>query len=398
MKFLLLGVLLSGLAMAEGQGGGNGGGVHVCPGRQQVEMYDLYEGWTRYNVPKPAAGLSVDAYVDRATRALHRFNPAVGLLVQRQVDYLRDDHLLVRANLVLRRINDATILVIDEGCTYEQLANWDNVSGNVLVKKELYDRMDNVSKAALILHEAIYKVARETYQATNSDESRRTVAEAINGERAFTNLSFWIHSFGVRVVDPKPADALATIDATSKAWTLTVHLGEKNFFSTAAELEVNVIYPKVKLVQAEMKKALALKKQELDRLSSEITQAGNRRGGNREATRLTNLRNRVITEHNEIVSRHNAIGERYTEHKTKLENRYILEVFGRRPQGLNTVTNIYNRARPLEEDPKEWSDYEMTVTVKLDDQIEFQDKLTGNTRDITGSTLLKVQFSQDQIP
>ena len=180
MKTLVLGLaLVSSVAMA-GKEGGNGGGSHYCSGRSFQEVYDVYEGYNRYNIKPTGEKLSLKQHIDRAILRLKNANYEMGVEIEKAVQYIQDGHMLIRPNLKLELIPDANILITDHGCSYKQLANWDDVSGNILVDGRIFDQLDSLNKAALYIHEAVYKVARDRFGAENSDDVRKIVAHAMS--------------------------------------------------------------------------------------------------------------------------------------------------------------------------------------------------------------------------
>lgn len=108
-------------------------------------------------------------------------NPSFAFEVKQQINKLMNPlNFRIKDRLSLKPVPDANILMVDEGCTYQQLANWDDVTDAVFVKNEYFKTFSNLNKAALYLHEAIYKVARVRASAKNSDEVRRLVAEILS--------------------------------------------------------------------------------------------------------------------------------------------------------------------------------------------------------------------------
>lgn len=248
---------------------GNGGGAHICPNEGTIQMYDLYEGYTRYNLtPSIDNSFSVEEYVQRALKKVMYDQPAVGLKLKEILEYLMDQgHLVVRYNLNIPLIEDANILVVNIGCSYEQLANWDNYSGNVLVKGEYFDRLDNVNKAALYLHEALYKFARDYQDATNSDEVRRTVAEALNTKSTFFYLKNWAYHMPKSVVT---SDKIQSFNVTAEKG-LYAQYGEGNLIEMKVHLgNINYYDPSSKFV-ATIKRDFSKVKDYLKKTKEDIT-------------------------------------------------------------------------------------------------------------------------------
>jgi hypothetical protein len=247
---------------------GNGGGVHVCQDGR-IEVYDIYEGFTRYNLTPTKNRKTADEYLAKAVSKIRSQYPGVGYRVEKYVDYLRKEgHFLIRNNLNLYLIEDADILVTDVGCRYQQLANWDDRSENVLVKNEFFQRLDALNQAAIFLHEAVYKVARNYYNESNSDESRRIVAEALSDEAGFTNLKHWSSwTNDSVVVDPRPFNVeLLKTEKYFKGPLLNVHLGDVDLYDQTKNVfvKINFDYSAAENV----KKSIQVK---LDSIDAQIT-------------------------------------------------------------------------------------------------------------------------------
>ena len=241
MKSLILGLLVLSTSAFAGKEGGNGGGVHLCPQRNSIEVYDLYEGFTRYNVPLPQiTDRPIQEYLTEAVTKIYNSNPKVGSNVERALNYLiQEDHFLIRDNVRLDLIDDANILIVDEGCSYGQIANWDNVSGNVIVDGKLFAKLNNLNKAALYLHEAVYYQARRYWGARDSTSSRRLTAEAL-GSRG--NFSFIGVDNGVKF-NEQASPAEVQVSKTDKIITIKNNLGDADFYSSNVLLKVSASLP-----------------------------------------------------------------------------------------------------------------------------------------------------------
>ncbi len=166
-----------------GNGAGNGGGMHYCPGKKIQEMYDVYEGRERYRLTIPSTGFTVpeETIINNAIFKLARENVTFAEAVKKQIVHLASPENFSLDELVkLALVPDANILRVDEGCEYRQLANWDDATNCITVKKSLYNVMDTFGQAALKLHEAVYKAARLRNGVTDSDIVRRLVAELLS--------------------------------------------------------------------------------------------------------------------------------------------------------------------------------------------------------------------------
>ncbi len=102
-------------------------------------------------------------------------------------------------------IFDANITIIGDGCRYQQAANWDERFGKLFIDKDIYEKLDSMNQAGLIIHEAIYKLSRETKVATEtSDLVREVVARIFSDEKLTEKDSEVISSQAARILGTKP--------------------------------------------------------------------------------------------------------------------------------------------------------------------------------------------------
>jgi hypothetical protein len=192
-NLLIVGTLLLSMNSFAGNEKGNGGGVHYCENQTTQELYDIYEAQARFGYKLINNKLSVDGYIQYAVNKISNANPFIGKKVNEKLDYLKNNHMIMRPKVRLNPIGDANILITDEGCEYKQLANWDEISGNLIIKKEYYDLLDNLNKAAFHIHETLYKVGRDldllaksSDGTSTSDEIRKMVGEIFSVSESLT--------------------------------------------------------------------------------------------------------------------------------------------------------------------------------------------------------------------
>lgn len=183
MKFFILSFFLMTSVFAKE--GGNGGGVHDCG--TSVELYDFFEGrnpilhglpvWT--SDPQ----ISETEYLARAMAHLKKDLPMTHTLVAARLRELMLTGIIVFQEGTIPIIADADIPFVDAGCSYRQVANWNENFGLVFIDRPLYERMDGMSRAGLILHEVLYKFARDNGTANvNSNRIRKIVAKIFSDE------------------------------------------------------------------------------------------------------------------------------------------------------------------------------------------------------------------------
>jgi hypothetical protein len=79
----------------------------------------------------------------------------------------------------LKKIMDYDSPFIPKNCKVEQLAVYQDKTERLLVAGEIWEKMDNVNRAALLVHEGVYKGHRRA-GATNSDRARWMVGLAFS--------------------------------------------------------------------------------------------------------------------------------------------------------------------------------------------------------------------------
>lgn len=185
-------------ARAQGDHGGNGGGVHVCyDGKKvdadgnriikSVEMYDLYEGRARYFFKEqisPALVTEQDIlkfayWSTQAHGADGLYLNGLRALAARLEAAVRLVNEKIRpTDEVLDLVPDANRLMHGENCEYDQLANWDDRTGNLLVKRKYLEMIEKqpLDLAAFKTHEAFYFLDRKYNGAKNSDDARESNA------------------------------------------------------------------------------------------------------------------------------------------------------------------------------------------------------------------------------
>ncbi len=215
MKFILAGILLfSGSTFAGVMNGGGGKGV-ICRDSQSkvtsVELLDLWEARVIYGKIPKQPGLSVQDQTKRLIANLknsiysvgfsysssyannHGGNNSVSLNGAEAVEAALTDgisiflspnnpkvHWLIGANIKLT--DDSYEVVTPSDCSIEQVAKYidTNNGGMVLVNKDLADKMDNVNKAALYVHEAYYAFIRKFGTEYSSIRVRRAIGFAMS--------------------------------------------------------------------------------------------------------------------------------------------------------------------------------------------------------------------------
>ncbi len=161
------------------------GGGGACVERRDdgsiahAETYDLWEGAEVFGYKYSqlsSINKSSDEILEVALRRIER--DETRKKVSLEVDSVKTHMRFVSAP---RKTNDGNFPVIpcDKGFQYEQLAFFLG-SRFVLINKEIWEAMDDLSKAAIILHEAVYRMYRLGATHEDSFATRRTVGQLLD--------------------------------------------------------------------------------------------------------------------------------------------------------------------------------------------------------------------------
>lgn len=185
MKYLFFSVvLIPFLAFATGGVDGGGGKSVVCRDKAgdivTAELLDLYEGRVQYGLVIES---SSDSVLVQMENAIKRIAKGRGLKFQEVVlfagDYVNTNKTILPAGTGLRSVNDSHHVIIPKDCRVEQLAHFTS-QNQILIDGEIWNKLDDTNKAALLVHEALYKEFRN-YGAKNSLRVRSYVAYAFAG-------------------------------------------------------------------------------------------------------------------------------------------------------------------------------------------------------------------------
>lgn len=241
MKYLSLVLLFTLTSSVFAKEGGNGGGVHVC--RNKYELYDFFEGRDArgHNIKiwKNDRKLSFNDYIEKALTHVKNDIPEVSDSVSQMVSkILSTPEKDLYVDISIPIIEDANPTVIGKDCSYQQAANWNERFHKLFISKELFSKLDNMNKAGLILHEAIYKLSRETKVANETSDSVREVVARIFSDEKLTRVDS-------EVISSQEARNLATrphCDSAKSSFAQVDELMKKNVSDKRYhDLVVNVV-------------------------------------------------------------------------------------------------------------------------------------------------------------
>lgn len=181
--FGLMTLSISGFAQSGGVDGGGGKSV-VCRAQDgkitSAEILDFFEGRVQYSLNPQSSNASVEEQIEAAVTRLSSGRGAnFKHTLSSYVNFVQSNKVITPDGTSLLPVEDSHHVVVPKDCLVEQLANF-TVQNQILINGEIWNSLDNTNKAALIVHEALYKVFRD-FGATNSIRARKSVAIAFSG-------------------------------------------------------------------------------------------------------------------------------------------------------------------------------------------------------------------------
>ncbi|MFL5815761.1 MAG: hypothetical protein ACJ763_19490 [Bdellovibrionia bacterium] len=162
--------LSSSLALAGSSGGhelGNGGDVFVCPGNK-VEMVDVYEARIAgRKIEIGPEGVDYKAKLQSVFKKWSQVSPLRMKRYQAWLDSFESESRFI-PDSSLPNVGDEGIISIPQGCEIRQVAiqladqDLGSFYKRYTITKDLWDRMDESNRAALVLHELIFREAIAT--------------------------------------------------------------------------------------------------------------------------------------------------------------------------------------------------------------------------------------------
>jgi hypothetical protein len=206
MKKLFIGLVAVLSLSAFAKEGGNGGGAFVCRDSKGIiisaELVDFVEGRAEYGLTIPKNEKAIEDQINRAINRMLIGAPRLAAELQTSVDEVKDI-MNISFEVELENTNDFNLRIKPRDCTggkfrFEQLANYTD-DGRLVIDGTIYNKLPTTDKAALIVHEAAYLLARKWQDAISSREARRLTAHLFSSKDIKT-ISDKI--FAMELVDP----------------------------------------------------------------------------------------------------------------------------------------------------------------------------------------------------
>lgn len=144
---------------------GNGGDVVVCRGKDSIkliQLLDFYESKKKDNKEITTSLESEDMILREIISNITKADSKRGELFKKKaLTFHQEAQFLI--NVKLTDIPDSFHLILpqDKTCKLEQIAIFDkyqtNSSKKFMVNKDLWDKLDPINKAGLMMHEIIYE-------------------------------------------------------------------------------------------------------------------------------------------------------------------------------------------------------------------------------------------------
>ncbi|KYG67324.1 hypothetical protein AZI86_10020 [Bdellovibrio bacteriovorus] len=163
---------------------GNGGGLWTCHDAQGEMQFgvlvDLYEASNEFELPVILGQYSdtPESVLKSRQKWLQENLPQIDSLLRPYLERVQKNIHFVDAKLrsiedIYNRIEPGYDFCFTENIKYTQFANF-TVDGRILISEQLWysSKIAAINKAALIFHEAIYLMLRETKNETDSVNAR----------------------------------------------------------------------------------------------------------------------------------------------------------------------------------------------------------------------------------
>lgn len=199
--------------------GGGGKGV-VCRfpagNIETAETLDLYEGRVLFGLQSPIE--SNEPYAVQVAQALERIPVVSRGAIEVYANLVLKNLRFAPVGSELTPINDSFEAVLPKNCKAEQLANYYN-DKLILVSEEIWQKLSETNKAALILHEAVY-AAERIHGATDSRRTRHVVASLFDQKTDWVDPKDQVPAKTLRCVTDKGGFLAWAFQDESGKWVM----------------------------------------------------------------------------------------------------------------------------------------------------------------------------------
>lgn len=188
-KYFALSFFFVGLLAQAYRGGVDGGGGKSIVCRDSAgaiisaEVLDLYEGRVMFGLNIQDSRLPM---VDQINNSLNLIPASSRGLIEYYTRHIQNKMHVLPTGTQLLPIDDSFEVIVPVGCKAEQAANYYN-DNRILMSGDIWARLSETGKAALIIHEAVYAANRRV-GATDSRQSRHIVAHLFDSSTVWSDI------------------------------------------------------------------------------------------------------------------------------------------------------------------------------------------------------------------
>ena len=179
MKRLMLWLSIFTISLTVAAGDkGNGGGVIKC--ENDLKLYDFFEAELFEGLKIPNLDLSEEQYTELIFKKIlaqrSKSDAENTLMLLRETEALFRSKMEMTNNKLIATF-DADKIEVPEGCEFLQAANWNERLNRLRISLPLWKLMKPRERAGLVIHEVLYKIARNKFNEKDSDRIRALVGE-----------------------------------------------------------------------------------------------------------------------------------------------------------------------------------------------------------------------------
>lgn len=233
LTLLSAGIIISQLGTAlAADGKGNGGVAVVCRDKSgkitSAEILDLFEGRNQFGLNYSANTNDPDTLVDLAQLKMIGNADFLGQF-RKVLSDVRAGLVFLPRGIGLTPTDDAFPTIQKKDCQFEQLANYKDDDSKIYIDEEIYSQLSKVDQAGLLVHEAIYKIARVNLGDESSVRSRKFTSQVLASNANLGVIDSLMATIGKKP-KPKPVNRLqsGTYVTDSKSCYLKLYVnGDK---------------------------------------------------------------------------------------------------------------------------------------------------------------------------
>lgn len=191
MKTVFIGILtlLSITSFASEKG--NGGGSIVCMENSSIskaKLLDLREAELRGLLVDYSSDLSVEQLLEQALKKYSQLYPDIAKKIKQELSNILYGNVIYPSQERLPPPSDTGLKFLSEpiNCFLEGVARYDDQRNILELNEDIYSNFSNTDKAALLFHEAMYRVQRLEFGHTKTSKEVRYITGALFAKNLLT--------------------------------------------------------------------------------------------------------------------------------------------------------------------------------------------------------------------